>query len=156
MIDVSECVQHHIIFLVRLSLGNNVVLHRIFKKKKYLRHPLREIRFSYIGAPAASTTALFNPTSECAWFSVYLLCWNPFTSSLHFFVMMAEVTDRAIHLKDHLQNSPVLFCTSVISIPVNRDRYRQWRYMYLPHTPLHTSLYTALRSSLCHILKQML
>ena len=43
--------------------------------------------------------------------------------------------------------------TSVVSIQINRDRYRQWCYRYLPHTPLHTSGYTVLRRSHCHILK---
>ena len=44
--------------------------------------------------------------------------------------------------------------TSVVSIPVDRDRYRRWCYMYLPHTPLHTSVYTALRSSHHRTLKK--
>ena len=42
----------------------------------------------------------------------------------------------------------------MVSIQINRDMYRQWCYMYFPHTPLHKAVYTVLRSSHCHILKQ--
>ena len=42
-----------------------------------------------------------------------------------------------------------------VSIPVNRGKYHQLCYMYLPHTPLHMSLCTALRSGHCHTLRTM-